>query len=492
MLKLYSIARTTFAQITRQPIYAVIVLTTFTVLVIALAMPGWSMDTDYRSTDQRNLEQMGLYTLLIAGLIVAVFSASNVVSRELEDKTALTVVSKPVSRATFILGKFAGVLIACAVAFYLCTLVFLMTVRHKVMPSAADPYDFPVIVLGCSAFGAAVLIAIAGNYFFRWSVVPAGVWASVVLLSVAMGTIGFIGKGWTIIPFGQDINPNLLVGILLMLMQLVIFAALAVTVSTRFGQVVTLLTCIAVFAVGLIYHFLFVIGGRQLVTARILGIIAPNIGVLDPLDALVAEKTIPGVYILTAGLYCAVYTAALLAVGVAMLAGRQIASEGTKGYMPGAASLLAWVGRASAVILAVVAIEGPLGWVCRRYLNALGYLHDAFPGFMNAALGPYRGEFTPALGAWSGLLLAPAAALWLLWGSFARGARWAYWLVLSCAAMVVVYSIVAAFTPYMPEALRLRAISSNKAFVAVELILAAIGLIILVLPKTRRHFAAAR
>ena len=88
--------------------------------------------------------------------------------------------------------------------------------------------------------------------------------------------------------------------------------------------------------------------------------------------------------------------------------------------------------------------------------------------------------------------MVPAAALWLLWSSFARGARWAYWLVLSCAVLVVAYGAFIAFSPYQPDVLRFRAVSSNKAYVAVELLLAAIGLVILVLPRTRRHFATVR
>ena len=153
------------------------------------------METDYEAADQKMLQNMGLGTLLIACLWIAAFSASGALSREIEDGTALTVISKPVSRAVFVLGKFAGLAGALAVAFYIMSLVFLMTVRHHVVSSAASPIDWPVIVLGCSGLALSILVGALGNFWFSWPFISAQVWSVVVCLSIAMGMIGFIGKG---------------------------------------------------------------------------------------------------------------------------------------------------------------------------------------------------------------------------------------------------------------------------------------------------------
>jgi len=154
MIRFWSICRNTFVQTIRQPIYGVLLLFTFLVLVLSLPMAAWTMGEkggDYQASDQKMLIQLGLGSLLGTGLLLAAFGASSAVSREIEDRTALTVMSKPVSRATFVLGKFTGVAGAVGAAFYLSSIVFLMTVRHQVMSSAGDPYDWPVIVLGCLA-----------------------------------------------------------------------------------------------------------------------------------------------------------------------------------------------------------------------------------------------------------------------------------------------------------------------------------------------------
>ena len=210
-MKLLAIARNAFIEATRQPVYGVLILITFAVLVMDLPLSTYTMGTgiaDYMETDQQMMINLGLSTLLISGLLISAFSASGVLSREIEDKTILTVVSKPVPRPMVVLGKFMGVSAAILVAYWLCSLVFLMTVRHKVMPTASDPYDFPVIILGCSAFILAIIAGLFCNYFFGWNFASSSVGFGVILLTLAMGTITFVGKGWTIVPPGYDVPPQ--------------------------------------------------------------------------------------------------------------------------------------------------------------------------------------------------------------------------------------------------------------------------------------------
>ncbi|RKY23299.1 MAG: hypothetical protein DRP83_09450, partial [Planctomycetota bacterium] len=129
MIQFWSIAKNTFIQTIRQPIFGVMIFLTFVMLVLSLPMSGWTMGNagsgDYEASDQQMLENLGLSTLLLMGLITAALSASATISREIEDKTALTVVSKPVSRAVFVLGKFAGVGLAITLMYYLGAAVFL-------------------------------------------------------------------------------------------------------------------------------------------------------------------------------------------------------------------------------------------------------------------------------------------------------------------------------------------------------------------------------
>ena len=61
----------------------------------------------------------GLILVMLLAILVAVWSASVSVADEIEGRTALTVLSKPVRRHQFILGKFAGILWPVALMFIL-------------------------------------------------------------------------------------------------------------------------------------------------------------------------------------------------------------------------------------------------------------------------------------------------------------------------------------------------------------------------------------
>jgi len=463
MIKFWAISKNTFVQTIRQPIYGILIVVTFMVLLLALCLAGWTMGVDYHTTDQKMLENLGLSTLLVSGLLTAAFSASSVLSREIEDKTALTVIAKPVARATFVVSKFAGVAAAVTVAFYLCGLVFLMTVRHRVTPATADPYDWPVIVLGLTGLALAIMTALAGNYFFGWPFVSVGVWAAVVLLSLAMGTLSFIGKEWRVVPFGHDtpetlaIHGQLLVGMALIYMAVTIFVAIAVAASTRLGQVMTLLVCCGVFFLGSMHPYLFGYWQDEIMAARVMAWVVPNLTYFFPLDALANDQAIPAERVALAGGYCALYIAAVLAVGMALFERRQLESQGTSSTMPGAVALLAWTGRGvtmASVIVAMVLASLP------AFRNVTGLLLI-------------------------GGILTAAGLNWLLWRGFGAGLRWALWVASGLAGLLLLGLIAATV---MPGRFRIDPSGPTRVITIAGAILAGAVALILSLPKTRRHF----
>jgi len=460
MTRLWAIGRTTFLQTIRQPIYGVLILVTFTLLVTTLPLSGWTASSDSGRSDQKMMETIGLSTLMVSGLLIAAFSAAAALGREIEDKTALTVIAKPVTRATFVMGKFVGVAGAVILAYYLCSLAFLMTVRHGVMPTVRNPFDWPVIVLGLSALGLAILVALAGNLMYDWTFMSASIWALTVLLSVSMGVIAFVGKGWVIVSFGQDIGGQLLVAMALMLMAVVVFAAIAVAASTRLGQVMTLLVCFGIFFLGSMYRTLFGPDTRDIFIAKVLGAVLPNLTAFYMLDAMMLDKAIPATYFLTALGYCVLYSAAVLALGIAMFQTRPLETQGSSASMPALVGVVAWAGRAGAV---ACGIAGAVILSVSKY-HTLGGLTTA------------------------GVLLAAAVAGWILWGFFGRGVRWVYWLVLAAdvIALGTCLTIAAGVWEFgsLDDARSLTARATGVAAVSLCVLL------VLLLPRTRRHFSS--
>ena len=103
--KFYAIAANTFLETIRQPIYGILMWVT--AFWIACFGPTLSAFTLESGGDTKMLIDNCLATLLLYGLLASVFSATNVITREIDTYTVLTVVSKPVSRPVFFLGKTA-------------------------------------------------------------------------------------------------------------------------------------------------------------------------------------------------------------------------------------------------------------------------------------------------------------------------------------------------------------------------------------------------
>jgi len=328
MLKLWSICRNAFLQTIRQPVYIVMILLTFGVLVFTLPFSGYTMSVDYEKSDQEFLENLGLATLRISSMLIAAFSAAGVLRREIEEKTALIVISKPVSRAVFVLGRFFGVAGAVALAYYLCSLAYLMTVRHHVVPARSNPIDWPVIVIGFSALTLAILTSLLGNRWFGWPFTSSGVWAGTLLLTAAMVAIGFVGKGWRIVPFGQGLSRQLLLELMMMLMAVVMFVALAVAASARLGQAMTMLVCVVIFVLGSVHPMIFARWGETYPAVRVLGWLAPNFSHFYPQDDLRVGWYLPLDVVGFAAVYFVLYTAGLLGLAVALFETRELSEQG--------------------------------------------------------------------------------------------------------------------------------------------------------------------
>jgi len=117
MGKLFTIAKNTFIETLRQPIYATIVVIALLLFFLSPSLTMYSL-----SDDNKLLRELGLSTLFLASLFIAIFSACEAVAEELENKTITTVLTKPVQRPIFIIAKFFGVASAVALAHYICTI----------------------------------------------------------------------------------------------------------------------------------------------------------------------------------------------------------------------------------------------------------------------------------------------------------------------------------------------------------------------------------
>ena len=101
--QLLAITKNTFKESMRQPVLFVVAMAATLFIILSNPFATFTLEND-----QRMFVDIGLSSVFLAGVIGAAFIVTNV-TREIDNKTVLTVVSKPVPRPLFIFGKFPGV-----------------------------------------------------------------------------------------------------------------------------------------------------------------------------------------------------------------------------------------------------------------------------------------------------------------------------------------------------------------------------------------------
>ena len=97
-----------------------------------------SFDYLVKRQDVKVVKDEGLTLIMVLSIILALWTASMSIAEEIEGRTALTVLSKPISRRSFILGKFLGIIGPVALLFIVLGALFLATVSYKVVYDARE------------------------------------------------------------------------------------------------------------------------------------------------------------------------------------------------------------------------------------------------------------------------------------------------------------------------------------------------------------------
>ncbi len=319
MYKLITIAKNTFIETLRQPFYAVIIAAALFLLALSPSLAMYTM-TD----DNKLLREIGLSTLFLSSLFIAIFAASGAVAEEVENKTIITVLSKPVQRPIFIIAKFLGVSAAVALAHYICSIGLLMAIRHGVLESVNDESDWTVLGTGIIAVILTLLLSAFFNYVYDWkfsstAIVLAGIFSTILIVFLA-----FIDRDWQFNPKNNGINTVDVYGAILLLLAALIIVALAIVFSARFNIIVTLCACIGIFLLGLVSDYTFGRFASTHLWARIGRFLVPNLQIFWISDAIYEGSVVPLKYILLSASYALCYTTAILAAAIALFQRRQV------------------------------------------------------------------------------------------------------------------------------------------------------------------------
>lgn len=319
MNKLYTISKNTLIETIRQPVYSIIIMAALLLFILSPSVAMYTMDDD-----NKLLREIGLSTLFLTSLFIAIFSASGAVAEEIETKTISTVLSKPVQRPVFIIAKFLGVSTAVALAHYICTIALIMAIRYGVQESVNDKPDLTVIISGGTILAAAFILSAFFNYAYDWKFTSTAIILIAIFATIELIFLIFIDRHGKFNPAENGINSLDIYGAVLLFMAALIIAALAVALSARFNIVVTLSVCIGIFLIGLVSDYAFHDAAQTHLWAKIGRYLIPNLQIFWISDAIYEGSQVTLKYIIASASYAICYIGAILALAIAIFQRRQV------------------------------------------------------------------------------------------------------------------------------------------------------------------------
>lgn len=289
-----AVAGNTFREAVRRPVVLLVTLGAAAVLVLLGTVPLFA--TLPREEVSLAID-LGISTVMLTGLVVAVFSAGGVVTDEIDNRTALVVLSKGISRWQFLLGKYLGV----------TAVVWLVVGVLGVACQAGTFWKFSSAYELTGSFGAQLT-----RYLHLGP-------------SMGFAELGQVPMDQvSATPVGQGFFMVVTLGTLACLGASAIVTALALAVSTRAPIAVTALVCLGGYTLGHLADFLARPDAEAGVVGRLTRWLVPNLGFYDLTHTLTRGRSVPTVVLGMTLTYTVLVSAALLVVGHLLLRRRDV------------------------------------------------------------------------------------------------------------------------------------------------------------------------
>ena len=199
--------------------------------------------------DQRMLLDLGLATIFMIGMLLSIFVASSVLGQEIHNKTTLTVISKPVSRPQFIIGKFLGASAAICLSTFYVALVFALVEQQEVFQTVRVPVHLPVILFGVLAFLIGTGTAVWCNYFYGFVFTSTWICVTTPCLFIAYLLAINFGPDFSKQEIWLAVKPDIWKAVYAVMVSVLMLGSISIAISTRLNQLGTLVaTCLIFFS----------------------------------------------------------------------------------------------------------------------------------------------------------------------------------------------------------------------------------------------------
>lgn len=117
--RIWTLATATLTQLVRMKILSFLVLFCFAIVALGFAFPAFNPEQQLKQLKDWSFAALQLYSL-----VIAIVATSLLLPRDLEDRTLYTILSKPVPRLEYLLGKLIGVLLLIGGGLVMMDVVF--------------------------------------------------------------------------------------------------------------------------------------------------------------------------------------------------------------------------------------------------------------------------------------------------------------------------------------------------------------------------------
>lgn len=269
--RITAIAWTTIKEALSQPFFYVILGVGVFALLVFPFIPYNTFGEDIKM-----LKDEGLTLIMVLSIVVALWTASLSIADEIEGRTALSVLSKPIGRRSFILGKFMGVIGPVVILFVVLGALFLGTVSYKKVYDSRETAQQLPTRQEC-----------------------------------------------------QEEIVQIVPGLALAFLEAVVLTSIGVAISTRLPMIPNLIICISVYVLGhLVPMVVNSSVGRFEIVAFVGTFLATILPVLDHFNiytAIATGKEVPWAYVGLASIYCVLYSAAAMLLALLLFEDRDLA-----------------------------------------------------------------------------------------------------------------------------------------------------------------------
>ncbi|QGJ69689.1 ABC-type transport system involved in multi-copper enzyme maturation, permease component [Planctomycetales bacterium 10988] len=261
------IAQATAKEIVYQPLFYLMLIVGAFFLWVSSWLPYYTFGEDIKF-----LKDTGLTWIMVLSIFLGLWTAGTSIADEIEGRTAVTVLSKPISRIQFILGKLFGILAPIAVLFIVLGSLFLLLIPIYLLQGHGETPELP-----------------------------------------------------------QQLNEMVQVipGLVLAFMEVIVLVAISVAISTRLPMLANMIICASIYILGHLAPLIVEAGSDQFVVVGFIGqfiaVLLPNLDAFNINAAVATGAIVPADYLGWAFLYCLLYTAAMMFVALLLFEDRDLA-----------------------------------------------------------------------------------------------------------------------------------------------------------------------